>query len=85
MRVVKIRDGDDPMIDPEIGLNVKQHHHRRANKLAGVPKTVCLDSDANIGHDDQVRLLGPEERAPGVEMAVAQESFRWLLLSQTTF
>ena len=69
--MVKIGDVDDPVIEPQVWLEIEQHNHSRSKLLAGVEQNESHHSQSHVRREDVPGFFIPEERAPRGEVAVS--------------
>lgn len=71
--VLEVGDGDEPVVDPEVGEEVPDEHVGGAEGLAEVDEGGDGDGDADVGDDDPGGLTLIVEGRAGVEVVDAGE------------
>lgn len=72
MVVVKVGDGNEPVVDPEVGNSIEQEGGQAANSLASQVESVSDQSQTDIGDQDVQGLLGAEDDGCGLEVGLAE-------------
>ena len=65
MCMVKISDGDDPVIDPHIGLEIKESNHMEADLGGCVMKYCGHEADTQVRENDEVAFFRAKDRTIG--------------------
>ena len=80
--VLEESDGNEPVVDPEVGDEVPDSHVGPAKGVAEVEETSGSQGDTNVAVDDELGVLGVEDGALGVE--VVDTTAETVLLALTT-
>lgn len=81
--VVEVGDGDQPVVDPEVGLAVHQEHHLPADHGRGEVEAVADNGETDVGDEDVDGLAGAEDGAGGLKVADAEPAALALLAGGT--
>lgn len=63
--VVEVGDGDYPVIDPHVGLDVKERDHKETDLSGCVMKYYSHKADAEVGENDEVSFFRSKDRTVG--------------------
>lgn len=79
--MVEIGDGNQPVVNPHVGLDVHEENHLPADVGRGKVEDVSHDGEAEIGDGNEDGLAGTEDGRGGLEVADAKEADVLLLLA----
>lgn len=80
--VLQEGDGNEPVVDPEVGEEVPDSHVGPAKGVAEVEEASGSQGDTNVAVDDELGVLGVEDGAVGVK--VVDTAAEAVLLALTT-